>query len=379
MRQAERIAQLRNEMQNQGVSGVFLPLNAHLEYFTGVRRTETGNTPQRQNSAEYASFLITETEVVYFNARLSTAHQISADDSHPLVDRVIPFSDVDLSGTTFLNTCTELGLKGRKLAYLQDISSSLVLRLQEDLAVSWVNFDSVVQRMRAQKDPEELQLMERAAAINDKIYDAIFPQLQPGVAIAEISREIDRLAQVFGADTTSFPTNVMNLGPLGRMGEYYPVLRRGYVIAFDYGVLCQGYCSDFGRTVFVGEPDPVLVKAHELVMSAQKTAIAAMKAGKITGMELNRIARQVINDGGYDEEFVHRLGHGIGKDVHERPFLAEGEDRILENGMCFTVEPSLRLTLPNCNGLVRVEDVIVVTPEGGQNLNTTTRELVVIE
>ena len=379
MRHAERITQLRNEMQNQGVSGVFLPLNAHLEYFTGVRRTETGNTPQRQNSAEYASLLITETEVIYFNARLSTAHQISADDCHPLVDRVIPFPDVDLSGATFLDTCTGLGLKGQKLAYLQDISSSLVLRLQKDLAATWVNFDPVVQQMRAIKDPEELELMKKAAAVNDKIYDVIFPQLQPGVAIAEISREIDRLAQVFGADTTSFPTNVMNVGPIGGLKDYYPVLRRGYVVAFDYGVLYQGYCSDFGRTVFFGEPDPLLVKAHELVMLAQKTAIKAMKAGKITGLELNRIARQVINDGGYDKEFVHRLGHGIGKDVHERPFLAEGENRILEAGMCFTVEPSLKIQLPEHHGIIRVEDVILVTPEGGQNLNTTTRDLVVIE
>jgi Xaa-Pro aminopeptidase len=184
--------------------------------------------------------------------------------------------------------------------------------------------------------------------------------------------------KVYGAETTSFTTTLMNFGPAEGVsyGDYYPVLKRGYALSFDYGVIRQGYCSDFGRTVFFGEPEPDLIKAHELIMRAQKEAIAAMKAGQVTGEELNRIARQVIQAGGYDREFGHRLGHGIGKDVHERPFLAEGEKRVLETGMHFTVEPSLCLPY---RGLIRVEDVVMVTPEGGLNLNSTTWDLAVIE
>ena len=119
-----------------------------------------------------------------------------------------------------------------------------------------------------------------------------------------------------------------------------------------------------------------MIKAHELVIRSQKEAISAMKAGTITGEGLNKIGRGVILSGGYDGEFEHRLGHGIGKDVHERPFLAEGEKRVLETGMCFTIEPSIRL---NYRGLIRVEDVVMVTPDGGENFNTTTRDLVVVE
>ena len=378
MNYAGRIESLRTEMQKQGVFGVFLPLDACLEYFTGAARSKVTNTRNRQNSAEYASLFVTGKEVVYLNSRLSAMGILAHADKYPLITQAIAFPDADLSGETFVRICKKLGLKGQKLGFLQDISSTMVLHLQQDLSTSWVNFDPVVQQLRAKKDPDEQIMMKKAAAINDKIYDTIFPQLLPGVTVSEIAREIDRLMVVFGADRTSFVTSVMNFGPSAGVayGDFYPVLQRGYVLSFDYGVLRQGYCSDFGRTVFLGEPSPELIKAHELVMKAQKEGIAAMKAGKITGEEVNRIARQVIKSGGYDEEFFHRLGHGIGKDVHERPFLAEGEKRVLETGMCFTVEPSLCLPY---KGLVRVEDVVMVTPNGGDNLNKTTWDLTIVE
>ena len=378
MNHSGRIEHLREKMQDNGVAGVFLPLDASLEYFTGAPRSEAVNTRIRQNSAEFACLLITAKEVIYFNSRLSAQSLLSAIEKYPLISQAIPFPDADLQGATFVEACLKLGLKGQKLAYLQDISASLVLRLQECLAAAWVSFDPVVQQLRAVKDEQEQLMMSKAAAINDKIYAAVFPQLQPGVAVEEIIREIDRLAVVFGAQTTSFNTAIANFGSLEGVayGDHYPVLSRGYTLSFDYGVLYQGYCSDFGRTVFVGEPAPEPLKAHELVMQAQKAAIGAMKAEQICGAEVNRLARQVIVAGGYDHEFGHRLGHGIGKDVHERPFLAEGEELILKTGMHFTVEPSLCLPY---RGFIRVEDVVMVTPDGGKNLNSTTWEPVIIE
>jgi len=378
MNHAGRIENLRKEMQNQGVSAVFIPLDASLEYFTGAARGKVTNTRTRQNSAEYAGLLISDREVVYLNSRLSAMGILAKIAQYPLITQAIPFPDADLTGETFIGVCAKLGLKGKKLGFLQDISSTLVLRMQQDLSVTWVNFDPVVQQMRARKDPEEQVLMRKAAAINDRIYDTVLPQLQPGTTVDEIVMEINRLIRVFGAECTSFNTSLMNFGPAEGVayGDYYPVLKRGYVLAYDYGVLCQGYCSDFGRTIFFGEPGGELIKAHELVMRAQKEAIAAMKAGQITGEDLNKLARKVILSGGYDGEFFHRLGHGIGKDVHERPFLAEGEKRVLEEGMFFTVEPSICLPY---KGLVRVEDVVMVTPSGGNNFNSTTRDLVVIE
>ena len=377
MNYSGRIEVLRKHMQEDGVTGIFLPLDASSEYFTSVPRPDSSNTPHRQNSAEYGCLLITANEVFYMNSRLSGQRLYNQSERFPLVTEFILFPDKDLTGETFVETCRKLGLQGKPLAYIQDIRSTLVLRLQKELAVSWQNYDEVVQGIRAVKDADELLLMQKVAEINDRVYDAVLIQLHVGVTLTEIAGEIERLGKVFGAECTSFNTGLYHREPSMDMGsENYPVLRRGCILAYDYGFVYKGYCSDFGRTIFIGEPDAEVIKAYKLIMLSQQTGIEAMKSGQISGAALNKLARQVILDGGYDREFGHRLGHGIGKDVHERPFLAEGEERILQTGMCFTVEPSLRL---QHKGTLRVEDVITVTPDGGKNFNSTTRGIVVID
>jgi Xaa-Pro aminopeptidase len=147
------------------------------------------------------------------------------------------------------------------------------------------------------------------------------------------------------------------------------------VLAFDFGVVLDGYVNDFGRTVHFGEPDAELRRIHELVMAAQANGMAAMKAGQITAEAANAAARRVIEEAGYGPNFFHRLGHGIGIDVHEPPFLAKGDKTTLQANMCFTVEPSIWVE-GRC--FTRVEDVVVVAAEGAYSLNQSTRELLVI-
>ncbi|MEZ4617114.1 MAG: M24 family metallopeptidase [Caldilineaceae bacterium] len=106
------------------------------------------------------------------------------------------------------------------------------------------------------------------------------------------------------------------------------------------GGVYEGYCYDFGRSVYFGEPDAEYRNVYALVMGAQAAGIAALKAGNSCKMA-DAAARQVIADAGYGEAFMHRLGHGIGMDVHEPPFLTAGDQTILQPGMCFTAEPSI--------------------------------------
>jgi Xaa-Pro dipeptidase len=112
------------------------------------------------------------------------------------------------------------------------------------------------------------------------------------------------------------------------------------------------------------------------VMQAQSAAIAEMKSGQITAAHLDRVARSIIEDAGRGPQFIHRLGHAIGKDVHEPPFLLEGDDTVLETGMFFTIEPSIVL---DDGSFIRVEDVVMVTPDGGDNLNSTSHDLRVLD
>ncbi len=225
--------------------------------------------------------------------------------------------------------------------------------------------------------------MRKATAIADQAFAAVLARLKPGITDLDVATEVDYQLQALGAEWTSFPTGIVFSGKTDPRDEDsarevgppgHQVLAPGMHIAFDFGAVYQGYCSDFGRTVFCGDPDPELRRIHDLIMTDQAAGMAAMKAGQAKGQDVDKAARSLIAEAGYGDFFWHRLGHGIGIDVHEPLFLTASETRTLEAGMTFTVEPGVL-----SKGIaVRVEDVVLVTPEGGESLNTTTKELLVI-
>jgi Xaa-Pro aminopeptidase len=145
-------------------------------------------------------------------------------------------------------------------------------------------------------------------------------------------------------------------------------------VNYDFGAGLKGYCSDFGRTVYVGRPSARYREAYALVLASQEAGRKALRPGA-RASDVNAIAHKVIDDGGYGEFFWHRLGHAIGKDTHEAPFLEVVDDSHLAEGMVFTIEPSI--FIPGEFGC-RVEDVFVVTANGGRRLNSVNAELRVV-
>ena len=142
---------------------------------------------------------------------------------------------------------------------------------------------------------------------------------------------------------------------------------------FDFGAVVDGYCSDFGRTVCVGEPGAEVREAYDLVLAAQEAGRAALRPG-VPANEVNRACRRPIEEAGYGAAFKHRMGHGIGMDVHEPPFVSDEDETPLEAGMTFTDEPSI---LVDGRFGVRIEDVVVCEAEGGRKLNRFPPGLVV--
>ena len=181
-----------------------------------------------------------------------------------------------------------------------------------------------------------------------------------------------------GADFNSFPTNVVFTNPAKdpelSLRKAERRLEPGDAVVFDFGCIYQGYASDFGRSAFAGEPPAEYRRMHELVLSAQQAGMAAMAAGRVTAAEADASARQVLEKGGYGPEFSHRLGHGIGVTVHEPPWLDMVNRTVLQTGMTFTVEPSVLKQ----GVAIRVEDVVLVTPTGGENLNRAPHDLLVV-
>jgi Xaa-Pro aminopeptidase len=235
--------------------------------------------------------------------------------------------------------------------------------------------------MRMIKDEDELAAMQRASDLTDRVFVKALAALKPGVTEFEVASEIDYQFVALGAEYTSFETGVFfmtgNLtGSESTIRSSQRALQPGDSVMFDFGGVLDGYCSDFGRSAFLGEPSADYLKVHETVRSAQAEAIEAMVAGKCTAAQANTIARKVIAEAGYDEGFTHRLGHGIGVTVHEPPFLDGVDEIVLQERMTFTVEPSI--ILPGRFGN-RVEDIVVVTAEGGKPLSGVDRKLYVID
>lgn len=372
-----RIAALRAGMAERGLAAYLVPADAGMEYLSGVKRVYRNYTHMRQNCLELAGLVITPSDVVYFIPRLTGMGTLPFLEG-TAVTKAVSIQDPDLTGETWIRKLKALGLSGKHIGVNRDISAQAVLMLQNVLEAKVTEASDLVDSLRAVKDEEEIGLMRKNAEIADQVYHEIMPMIRPGERVRNIEREIERLFETHGCACPSFPGECIVLGPNSGpiFGMNYDKIEKGYTVAFDFGGMYQGYCSDFGRTVFVGEPDKELIRYHELVMKAQSDAMEALKSGPCTGQMLNDIAHGVMEEAGVGPNFIHRLGHCIGKDVHERPFIAPGEHTVLKPGMTFTVEPSIVVVKRCC---VRVEDVVLRTETGYECLNKITKDIVVVE
>src|SRR5581483_8507028 len=180
----------------------------------------------------------------------------------------------------------------------------------------------VFQPLRMVKDETEIALMRRAGELVDLAMTEVLKKLRVGVSELEILTEIDYQLLRLGARATSFPTSLYIINPnrasemVHDKGKSTHPIEPGIAIPFDFGAVYNGYCSDFGRTVWIGEPPAEYIRTFELIMQAQAAGAAAMKTGQATCAQVDEAARSIIRDAGYGAGFRHRLGHGIGMDVH---------------------------------------------------------------
>ncbi len=251
-----------------------------------------------------------------------------------------------------------------------------VLGLQNALPESsYVSMTSALPMLRAVKGPDELERLAAAGAAADASLEEIVKVRFAGRTESEIAADLAALLRKHGHSQVDF--TVVGSGPNGanphhEMSER--TIREGDMVVLDFGGLKDGYGSDTTRTVHVGEPTDEEREVFEIVRRAQQAGFEAVRPG-VACEEVDRAARKVIADAGYGEYFIHRVGHGIGLTTHEPPYMIEGEKRLMEPGMCFSIEPGIYL--PDRFG-VRIEDIVTVTEDGGRRLNNTSRELRIV-
>lgn len=245
----------------------------------------------------------------------------------------------------------------------------------------FVSATAITRELRRIKSPEEIALMREAGRRTEAAFAEVLPKLRFGMTELDVVAEIDFQMKRQDSLGPTFTTTLYNTGPnhplmLGRrMASWKRVLTPPVSVLFDFGASHEGLCYDYGRTVSFGEPSAEQIRVHALVMRAQRAGIAALKVGS-TCAQVDAVARQVILDAGLGAGFRHRLGHGIGWDVHEPPFLTKGDETVLEDGMLFTIEPSV---LQDTSFSARTEDVVVAREGGGERLTAGFQELFVVD
>lgn len=251
-----------------------------------------------------------------------------------------------------------LGLEAQAVTWAQ----------QRRYAESWfpttelVATEALVDALRVVKHPAEVARIEAACAVADAALAQVRHRLAEGPTESEFGLELDTAMRRLGAEGTSFET-IVAAGPNGAMPHHRPgnrTIAEGDLVVLDFGALVDGYCSDMTRTIMVGEPTETQARMLAVVGAAQQAGVAAVRAGAMASA-VDRACREVIEDAGWGDAFVHSTGHGVGLEIHEEPRVAATVDATLADGAVVTVEPGVYL--PDHGG-VRIEDTVVVLGDG---------------
>lgn len=234
-----------------------------------------------------------------------------------------------------------------------------------------------VDYVRMKKDEHEQQVMKEASLINDKAIDEVIALCATGkYSEKEVSDQVTAICQKLGCTTYSFPA-IVAYGKNGADTHHEgddTHLQPGDSIIIDMGGLYKGYCSDMTRTVFYKEVSQKQRDVYELVKKANEAAEAMIKPG-VRLCNIDKTARDIIAEGGYVAEFNHRLGHFIGRDVHEYGDVSSAFDLEVEEGMIFSIEPGVYI---QGEFGVRIEDLVLVTHDGCEVLNHYSKDLKII-
>jgi Xaa-Pro aminopeptidase len=354
----DRLAEL---VEAAGLDAVFLPPSADLEYLTGLER----DIPPFGEIA-YAhgwvagAFLAPGREPAFVLPRMVVDFHLGGVPPQGAV----VVRETDHGEALFYDAVAALG-PVRRLGVGARTWARTVLELQAAApAVELLDASALVGRLRRLKSPLELELLGGACRLVEQAVSDAADAVAPGVTMLDLLEEVEHRLRVHGSRCPSFPTHVFTHGPRAKdsaLPTARDPLREGEVVMFDAGGVLAGYCSDYGRTVACGEPPAGYAETVALMLAAQEAGRAALVPGA-TAAAVNAACRAPIEEAGLGAAFRHRMGHGIGLDVHEPPFLSPEDATLLEAGMTFTDEPSLLL---DDRFGVRVEDIVVCTDDGG--------------
>lgn len=248
-------------------------------------------------------------------------------------------------------------------------------RLKDKLKVEeLVAIGHEITNIRRIKSTKELEYIRQAEGIGDKVFTEILSFIKPGMTELEVAARIEYLLKLYGASGVSFPAIVAS-GINSSMPHAVPTQKKievGDFLTMDFGCVYEGYCSDMTRTIMIGKANDKQKEVYQTVLNAQLAALEFIKAG-YQGKEIDKVARDLIYQAGYEGCFGHGLGHSVGLHIHENPRLSPLEEDVILAGMTETVEPGIYI---KGFGGVRIEDLVAVTEDGCENFTHSSKELI---
>jgi Xaa-Pro aminopeptidase len=342
----DRIARLRDRLDERGLSAILVSQPANRRYLSGF----TGSAGYLLISGNET---LIATDFRYFEQAAAQA------PGFRLVPIAGPAFEAWLPGLLSGLGGRRVGFEAAHLPYGAFQQMAAVVRgLPEGERPRLVATTDIVETLRAIKEPPEVDTIQAAVDLGDAAYTHFLERVEPDWTEKQAAWEIERFMREHGAEAASFDT-IVAAGPWSVMPHAYPrdePLGEGRPIVIDMGVRLNGYCSDLTRTIVLGEPDGEFRRIYDIVLGAQLTAIELIAAG-MTGEQAHLLAERFIAEAGYGGNFGHGLGHGVGLEVHEKPRLGRTSEDVLADGMVTSVEPGIYIS---GWGGVRIEDLAVV-------------------
>lgn len=358
MNNKNRIEKLVNSIKQKDIDGIFLQKDANVRYISGFT-----------NSDSYL-LLTSDNKAIITDSRYIEQAEKECPDFQVIRWRN-PYPSLQ---ETILDLCKKWGIK--RLGFEANVMNyDLYTKLKDKLTeIELVPTVGIVEEIRKIKDEEEIALIREACKISDKSFEELLGYIKPGISEKDIEREFQYIMKKNGADDKAFDiigiSGVRTSLPHGIPSD--KLIEMGDFITLDFGAQVQGYKCDMTRTICVGKASDEQKKIYKIVEEAQKRGVEAVKAGAL-GKLVDKAARDVIEEAGYSEYFGTGLGHGVGLEIHELPFMSTTCEEHLEAGNVLTVEPGIYI--PSWGG-VRIEDTVLVTETGREVLTITTKELI---
>jgi Xaa-Pro dipeptidase len=363
MRLSRKIGQVTAGMKERGMDLLLIGTGTDLEYLTGLSSMACARFKALAILSDGRHFFICP-KLYYEETREAMGEG----------ETILVWDDAEGFLKAFREAGQIYGLKKSNIGVSDVIRAVDAIAIKAETGAELLDGTGVMEAVRQIKDQDEVECLKGAARLADSVFEDIVGFIRPGMTEGNIARRIKELFEDKGAGGLAFNPIVAS-GPNSSRPHYNDdkgVIQENDIIVLDFGCRYKGYCSDISRTVFVGKPSPEQERIYDIVLRANSEAELLVRQG-VTAGAVDRTARDLISQAGYGRYFLSRTGHGIGMAVHEAPYIREGNDVVLENGMAFSVEPGIYL--PGKFGM-RIEDIVLVEEGKGNALNKVTKEMI---